>query len=134
MITLSGQETSGESVCLPIESRLCGGIRELGAFSNSVIPTSGVGVLGGWDRAQRTPGNPTVWGLIDQSFASVPVDPGHPSHRISELLRLSNLEWPVSWLMVTRPMESLGDPDRTTPTAKQVNAVTTNPSIDSPGH
>ena len=28
---------------------------------------------------QRAPGKPSVWGLIDQRFASVPVDPSQPS-------------------------------------------------------
>jgi hypothetical protein len=30
----------------------------------------------------RAPGNPGLWGLIDQRFASVPVDPSHPPTKI----------------------------------------------------
>jgi hypothetical protein len=34
----------------------------------------------GWPgvERQRAPGNPAVWGLIDQRLASVPVDPSRP--------------------------------------------------------
>jgi len=40
-------------------------------------PPDGIGVAG--VERQRAPGKPKVWGLTDQRFASVPVDPSHPA-------------------------------------------------------